>query len=83
MAGATPEQDVLLDRRNGPFFNPSACIAKTLDFRTGSSGPSTLQDIREGTLVMDATPEIDIMWTFAAANDVPGSGASSSSTTPT
>ena len=33
--------------------------------------PSTLQDVREGCAVMDATPEIDLMWTFATANDVP------------
>ena len=71
IAGATPEHDVVLDRRGGPFFNPSASHAKTLDFRTGRLRPSSLQDVREGTLVMDATPEIDVMWTFATANDVP------------
>ena len=71
MAGATEAQDVVFDRLNGPHFNPSACIAKTLDFRTGQLRPSTLQDIREGSTVMDATPEIDLMWTFATANDVP------------
>jgi trimethylamine---corrinoid protein Co-methyltransferase len=71
MAGASPEQDLLIDRSNGPHFNPSACIAKTLDFRTGQLRPSTLEDIREGSTVMDATPEIDLMWTFATANDVP------------
>jgi trimethylamine---corrinoid protein Co-methyltransferase len=71
MAGATETQDILFDRRNGPHFNPSACIAKTLDFRTGEVRPSTLQDIREGSIVMDATPEIDLMWTFVTANDVP------------
>lgn len=71
MAGATDTRDVVFDRRNGPHFNPSACIAKTLDFRTGKVRPSTLQDIREGSIVMDATPELDLMWTFATANDVP------------
>jgi trimethylamine--corrinoid protein Co-methyltransferase len=71
IAGATPQQDLVLDRRSGPHFNPSACIAKTLDFRTGQLRPSTLQDIREGATVMDATPELDLMWTFATANDVP------------
>ncbi len=70
MAGATEAQDVVFDRCNGPHFNPSACIAKTLDFRTGKVRPSTLQDIREGSTVMDATPELDLMWTFATANDV-------------
>ena len=71
IAGATPEHDVVLDRRSGPFFNPAGCMAKTLDFRTGQVRPSDLRDLREGTLVMDATPEIDVMWTFATANDVP------------
>ena len=71
IAGATPEQDVRFDRRNGPFFNPSAAHAKTLDFRTGRLRASTLQDIREGTAVMDATAELDLLWTFATANDVP------------
>ena len=71
IAGATPAQDVVLDRRSGPVFNPAGCMAKTLDFRTGQVRPSMLEDLREGTLVMDATREIDVMWTFATANDVP------------
>jgi trimethylamine--corrinoid protein Co-methyltransferase len=71
IAGAVPERDVVFDRRSGPYFNPSACIAKTLDFRTGALRPSSLQDLREGTTVMDATPELDLLWTFATANDVP------------
>jgi trimethylamine--corrinoid protein Co-methyltransferase len=71
MAGATPEQDVVLDRHSGPFFNCSGCVAKTLDFRTGEKRASTLRDLREGTIVMDATPELDILWTFLTANDVP------------
>jgi len=71
IAGATPEQNLVLDRRGGPFFNPAGYMAKTLDFRTGRVRPSTLQDLREGSLVMDATPEIDLMWTFVTANDVP------------
>ncbi len=71
IAGATPEGDRVLDRHSGPFFNPAGYMAKTLDHRTGNVRPSTLQDVREGSLVMDATPEIDLMWTFATANDVP------------
>ena len=71
IAGAVPARDVVLDRRSGPFFNPSGCHAKTLDFRTGRLRPSSIQDLREGTVVMDATPEIDVMWTFLTANDVP------------
>ena len=71
IAGATSAQDVVLDRRSGPYFNPAGCMAKTLDHRTGELRPSDLRDLREGTMVMDATPEIDVMWTFVSANDVP------------
>jgi trimethylamine--corrinoid protein Co-methyltransferase len=71
IAGAVPERDVIFDRRSGPYFNPSACIARTLDYRTGELRPSSLQDLRDGTTVMDATPELDLLWTFATANDVP------------
>ncbi len=71
LAGATAAHDVIMDRRSGPFFNPSGCHAKTLDFRTGQVRPSDLRDVYEGTLVMDATPEIDLLWTFATATDVP------------
>lgn len=71
MAGAEPAGDIILDRHSGPYFNPSGCIAKTLDWRTGERRPSTLQDVREGTVVMDATPEIDVMWTFVTAGDIP------------
>ena len=71
IAGAVQEMDHVLDRRSGPFFNPAGYMAKTLDHRTGAVRPSTLRDIREGSLIMDATPEIDLMWTFATANDVP------------
>jgi len=71
IAGAAPGLDRVLDRRSGPFFNPAGYMAKTLDYRTGRVRPSTLQDVREGCAVMDATAEIDLMWTFATANDVP------------
>ena len=71
LAGAMPDRDVVLDRQTGPYFNPSGCHAKTLDFRTGKVRLSTLQDVREGTAVMNATQEIDFLWTFATANDVP------------
>jgi len=71
MAGADAEHDVVLDRRSGPHFNPSGCIAKTLDWRTGERRQSTLQDVLEGTIVMNATPEVDVMWTFVTAGDIP------------
>jgi trimethylamine--corrinoid protein Co-methyltransferase len=69
MAGATPDSDVVLDGRRS-YFNVSGCGAKTLDYRSGALRPSTLADLREGTRVLDATPELDVMWTFLSANDV-------------
>ena len=71
MAGATPPADVVLDEGAGPHFSSSGCVAKTLDYRTGKRRPSVLQDLREGTAVYDETPEVDVVWTFATANDVP------------
>jgi trimethylamine--corrinoid protein Co-methyltransferase len=71
MAGATPEQDVLLGAGEPFRFSPSGCVAKTLDFRTGERRPSTLQDLRECTAVMDELPQLDLMWTQVSATDVP------------
>jgi trimethylamine---corrinoid protein Co-methyltransferase len=70
MAGARAEKDVLLDGGKS-FFNVSGCAAKTLDRNQGDLRPSTLTDLREGTVVLDATPELDVVWTFLTASDVP------------
>ncbi len=70
MAGETPEQDVVLDGSRS-FFNVSGCAAKTLDGNSGRVRPSTLRDLRDGTIVLDATPELDVVWTFLTATDVP------------
>jgi trimethylamine--corrinoid protein Co-methyltransferase len=71
MAGATPADDVLLGQDEPFHFAPSGCVAKTLDFRTGVRRPSTLQDLRECTALMDELPELDLMWTQVSATDVP------------
>jgi trimethylamine--corrinoid protein Co-methyltransferase len=71
MAGATPADDVLLGEDEPFHFAPSGCVAKTLDFRTGVRRPSTLQDVRECTALMDELPELDLMWTQVSATDVP------------
>ena len=70
MAGETPAQDVVLDGSRS-FFNVSGCAAKTLDGDSGRVRPSTLKDLRDGTIVLDATPELDVVWTFLTATDVP------------
>jgi len=71
MAGATPDDDVTLAEGQPPRFCPSGCVAKTLDFRTGERRASTLQDLRDCTAVMDALPQLDLMWTQVSAGDVP------------
>ncbi len=71
MAGATPADDVLLGEDEPFHFAPSGCVAKTLDFRTGIRRPSTLEDLRECTALMDELPELDLMWTQVSATDVP------------
>jgi len=70
MAGETAAADVMLDGSR-TFFNVSGCAAKTLDPDTGVVRPSTLDDLRAGTIVLDATPELDVVWTFVTATDVP------------
>lgn len=70
MAGEKPTDDVRLDGSR-TFFNCSGCAAKTLDQETGVVRPSTLADLRDGTVVLDATPELDVVWTFLTATDVP------------
>lgn len=71
LAGATPDDDVLLAEGEPFHFAPSGCVAKTLDFRTGVRRASTLQDLRECTGLMDELPELDVMWTQVSASDVP------------
>ena len=71
MAGATPADDVVLGDDEPFHFAPSGCVAKTLDFRTGVRRPSTLQDLRECTALMDELPQLDLMWTQVSATDVP------------
>ena len=71
MAGASPADDVVLGEGQPFRFAPSGCVAKTLDFRTGLRRPSTLQDLRECTGLLDELPELDLMWTQVSATDVP------------
>jgi trimethylamine--corrinoid protein Co-methyltransferase len=70
MAGESPDKDILLDGSRS-FFNVSGCAAKTLDRQSGRVRPSTLDDLRDGTIVLDATKELDVVWTFLTATDVP------------
>ena len=69
LAGISYEDDVVLDGRQS-YFAVSGCGGKTVDYRSGKLRPSTLIDLREGTSVLDATDELDVVWTFLTANDV-------------
>jgi len=71
LGGAAPENDVVLRDGAPSRFSPSGCAALTLDYRTGKRRPSTLADLREATIVLDETPELDVQWTTVTANDVP------------
>jgi trimethylamine--corrinoid protein Co-methyltransferase len=71
MAGATPAQDVLLAEGEGSHFCSSGCGAFVLDDETGERRLSTLDDLRKATALLDASPEVDLVWTTVTANDVP------------
>ncbi len=69
LAGATPEDDCLLDGTT--HFLPSGSPTVTLDVETGEYRPSTLEDVRQSTIVADAMPVVDILWALVSATDVP------------
>jgi trimethylamine--corrinoid protein Co-methyltransferase len=71
MAGLTPDDDVVLDEGRASRFSPGGCASFALDHRTGQRRPSTLRDLREATILLDETSELDVMWTTVTANDVP------------
>jgi trimethylamine--corrinoid protein Co-methyltransferase len=71
LAGARPEDDVVLDDGEPLHFAPSGCVAKTLDHRTGERRASTLQDLRDTTGLNEELPNLDVMWLQVAATDVP------------
>ena len=70
MAGATPERDVLLAEGEPSHFCSSGCGAFILDDDTGERRLSTLEDLRASTALLDASPEVDLIWTTVTANDV-------------
>lgn len=70
VAGATPGDDKPVGDESECYFCPSGCGAFTLDMDTGERRPSTLEDLRLATALLDELPEVDVMWTTVAANDV-------------
>jgi trimethylamine---corrinoid protein Co-methyltransferase len=71
LAGADPDHDVILAEGAPPRFSSSGCAAFTIDHRTGERRPSTLGDLRDATVLLDASTEVDVVWTTVAATDVP------------
>jgi len=71
MAGAQPEQDVVLTEGAPPRFSSSGCAAFTVDYQTGERRSSTLDDLRSATILLDESAEVDIVWTTVSATDVP------------
>ena len=69
LAGATPADDCLLD--GAIHFVPSGSPTVTLDFETGAYRSSTLEDVRRSTVVADAMPAVDILWSLVSATDLP------------
>ncbi len=69
LAGATPDDDCLLD--GAIHFVPSGSPTVTLDFETGAYRPSTLEDVRRSAIVADAMPAVDILWSLVSATDLP------------
>lgn len=71
MGGATPAQDVKLADGEGSHFCSSGCGAFVLDDTTGQRRLSTLDDLRKATMLLDAAPQVDLIWTTVTPNDVP------------
>jgi trimethylamine:corrinoid methyltransferase-like protein len=70
LAGATAEQDVVLDGST-VYFLPSGTPTKILDDETGLVRSSTVDDLRRAAIVADAMPVVDVMWPPVGAADVP------------
>ncbi len=71
MGGARPEHDVRLAEGAASRFCSSGCAAFVLDDETGERRLSTLDDLRKATALLDASPQVDLIWTTVTANDVP------------
>jgi len=70
LGGLTPEDDCPL-REDTPHFLNSGSPTKILDFRTGERRPSTSDDFREATIVVDAMPAASIVWAMVSCPDLP------------
>jgi trimethylamine--corrinoid protein Co-methyltransferase len=71
MGGATPARDVVLADGEETHFCSSGCGAFVLDDETGERRLSTLDDLRNATALLDAAPQVDLVWTSVTPNDVP------------
>jgi trimethylamine--corrinoid protein Co-methyltransferase len=69
LGGLAPEDDCLLTE-GAPHFTNSGSPPETLDCETGLRRRSTMDDLREATMVLDAMPSTSIAWAIATATDV-------------
>ena len=74
LAAAARELDVTLAEGEASRFSPGGCAAFVLDDETGERRPSTLADLVTTTAVLDELPEVGVVWTQVAANDLPIEG---------
>lgn len=71
MAGASADDDVILDDGQPTSFCSSGCGAFILDHETGQRRPSLLADVRAATILLDEAPVVDLIWTVLTPTDVP------------
>jgi len=69
LGGATPADDCLLTE-GVPHFLNSGTPTTILDFRTGERRTSVAADLREATIVLDATPSASIVWALVSCGDL-------------
>lgn len=68
LGGASPANDCVLTRGEPHFVN-SGSPTSILDHRTGARRASTLEDLRQGTVVLDTLASTSILWAIASATD--------------
>jgi trimethylamine--corrinoid protein Co-methyltransferase len=71
LAGGMPECDVQVAAGLPSRFCSSGCAAFVVDDETLERRPSTLEDLRRVTALLDASAEVDVIWTTVTATDVP------------
>ncbi len=69
LAARDPQQDLPLDG-NHVFVGTDGCGVEVIDIRTGLRRTSCLQDVRDISLIADATEEVAFHWVPVSAQDM-------------